>query len=178
MRLNLVDASPPVAAALRSAFAAHPEVRVSCGNILDVAEDTLVSPANSLLHLDGGIDEDYLEFFGRELQEQVYEIVTSVYDGSVPVGAAFLIATGNERIPRIIFAPTMEVPGAIEAPNAFFATSAWLKVVDRHPEIQQVFCPGFGTGVGRLDPDVAAREMEHAFSKWKARRRDESAQSS
>ena len=59
-RLHLVDINPAVADALRVAFARWTSVDVQCRDILDVAFDTLVSPANSYGFMDGGIDLHYI----------------------------------------------------------------------------------------------------------------------
>jgi hypothetical protein len=67
IELVLVDRAPTVVAALRQAFAEHPEVTVLGDNILSVAENTVVSPANSYGYMDGGVDRLYVEAFGLEL---------------------------------------------------------------------------------------------------------------
>ena len=65
MQLHLVDINSAVVDAWRSAFREFPEVSVQCNDLLAVAENTIVSPANSLGYMDGGIDAAYLEFFGE-----------------------------------------------------------------------------------------------------------------
>ncbi len=56
MRLYLVDADEAVAFALRKAFHSVPEVVVSQADLLRVAQNTVVSPANSYGFMDGGVD--------------------------------------------------------------------------------------------------------------------------
>jgi hypothetical protein len=46
VRLTLVDSNPVVAAALREAFASFLEVQVVAGDLIAVAENAVVSPAN------------------------------------------------------------------------------------------------------------------------------------
>src|SRR5262245_52437158 len=170
MQLQLVDLAPKVAGALRAAFARHPEVSVVEGNILDVAHNTIVSPANSYGYLDGGLDRVYSEAFGLGLEKRVLATIDRVAQGLVAVGSAVLVETGHSRIPFLIVAPTMELPGPIEPAKVFFAMSALLRLTESYSRITHVFCPGLGTGVGRVEPEDAAREMESAYDKWSARR--------
>ena len=171
MNLTFVDWSEDVVDALRQAFLLHPEVAVLHSPIFDVAQDTLVSPANSFGHMDGGIDKVYVDFFGDDLQRRVYDAIERRSQGKLPVGSALIVETNHETIPRLIVAPTMELPGPIRAPNVYFAMAACLSVASRLPASAQVFSPGFGTGVGDLDPQEAAREMASAYAKWQSRGR-------
>ena len=66
MHLHLVDLNADVVAVWGEAFQPLPEVRVHQADLLAVAENTVVSPANSLGYRDGGIDRAYLDFFGQE----------------------------------------------------------------------------------------------------------------
>jgi O-acetyl-ADP-ribose deacetylase (regulator of RNase III) len=169
LRLALVDRSPSVVAALTAAFAAWPEVRVQAADILEVAENAVVSPANSYGYMDGGVDDAYARFFGPELEKRVQHRIDVEYGGMVPVGAALLVRTYHQRIPYLVVAPTMELPRSGDRVKVFFAMAAVLKLARRYPsERETVFCPGFGTGVGGVPPDWAASEMASAYGKWKA----------
>jgi len=89
-------------------------------------------------------------------------------NGKLPVGSALLIPTDHARIPHLISAPTMEMPGPVGPENCFFAMSAILKLAERHTDrVSKVFCPGLATGIGEVDPNDAAREMVSAYRKWK-----------
>lgn len=169
LHLHLADDAGDVVHALRKAFSDHPEVEVLECDILGVAKDTLVSPANSYGHMDGGIDLAYMEHFGWDLQRVVLEEIDRVSGGFVRVGSAVVVETGLPIVHRLIVAPTMEQPGPVGPANAFFAMSALLRVAGEHPEVEHVYTPGLATGVGRVEPEDAAREMEAAYSKWKAR---------
>ncbi|HEY7331124.1 MAG TPA: macro domain-containing protein [Gemmataceae bacterium] len=171
MRLYLVDDHPDLIEALRHAFAAFPEVSVTCGNILAVAENTLVSPANSRGYMDGGIDRRYLDFFGQRLQQTVQEAIQRRPEGLLPVGAALIVATGSPRIPYLIVAPTMTEPERIEADHCYRAMRAILRIAEQHAEIVEgVYCPGLGTGVGGVSFSDAARAMAEAYANWKVKR--------
>jgi O-acetyl-ADP-ribose deacetylase (regulator of RNase III) len=172
MELILVDQSPIVAAALEHAFASHPEVRIATGDILEAADQSIVCPTNSYGYMDGGADAAIVDVLGLDIQVRVLAAIDHFAQGHLPVGSAILVESGNVRIPFLIVAPTMELPGPVRSTNVFFAMAATLALATRTPRIERVFCPGLGTGVGRVEPDVAAREMEAAYAKWLARRPD------
>jgi len=71
MQLVLIDTQPDLVERWRSAFAPWPEVTVRHGDILAVAHTAIVSPANSLGLMDGGIDALYIDYFGSSLQRAV-----------------------------------------------------------------------------------------------------------
>jgi len=156
---------------LLKAFGRHKEVTVTRGNILEAARDTIVSPANSLGFMDGGVDRLYTEFFGLKPQTELQSRISRRPDGHLPVGESMVVPTGNTRIPYMICAPTMFSPGPIPRSNVFYAMSAVLNAATRNRSmIHDIYCPGFGTGVGAVSAVDAATEMEHAYRKWKAHR--------
>jgi len=170
MKLHLVDINPDMCAAWEDAFAVCPEVEIIQGNILYYAVDCIVSPANSYGHMDGGIDELYTKYFGNQLQVRlIEEIMRRFSKGLLPVGKALLMRTKDEKIPFMISAPTMEGPMSLERPhNVFFAMNAMLSCAEKNRElIHDIYCPGLGTGVGRVPFEAAAQEMVKAFRKHK-----------
>lgn len=170
MRLHFVDINPRVTDALRESFSAHPEIEVLCADLLSVAKHCIVSPANSFGFMDGGIDAAYLAFFGLPLQQKVQAAIARRPEGMLPVGASLVVKTGNERIPYLIVAPTMETPGEVPATHAGRALRAVLRLADAHPEITtDIYCPGLATFTGRADPQEAAQNMLEAYKHWKNR---------
>lgn len=168
MRLHLVDTNPDIVAEWERAFQPFPDVRILNGNILRIAQDTIVSPANSYGFMDGGIDEQYTDFFGLGPQCRLREKIAVRPEGLLPVGAALLVRTGHSRIRWMISAPTMETPGPVPGHNAFYAMAAILNCAERNRNlIKDVFCPGLGTGVGCIPADAAASEMANAFRKFR-----------
>jgi O-acetyl-ADP-ribose deacetylase (regulator of RNase III) len=124
----------------------------------------LVSPANSYGHMDGGIDASYVEFFGARLQLAVYEAIGTRPRGQLPVGSAALVRTGHRRIPFLIVAPTMEIPGPVTVDHAYRALRAVLRLAMKHPTlISDVFCPGLATGIGEVAPCAAATAMAEVY---------------
>jgi len=171
MNLHLVDINSDLTDAWVESFRSFPEVEILCGDILSVASNTIVSPANSYGFMDGGIDRLYTEFFGLQPQTRVQEIIASRKEQFLPVGEAVLVPTGHPTITYMISSPTMQSPGAIHPSNCFFAMAAVLNAVERNLDyVVDVYCPGLGTSTGRLDPRMAAKEMANAYEKWKSKR--------
>ena len=168
-RLHLIDADPAVATALRTAFQQFSEVVVSRGDLLAAAHTAIVSPANSFGFMDGGIDAAFRRFFGLSVEERVQSAINVRPEGHLPVGASLIIDTGNARVPFLIVAPTMLSPEAVDSMNCYRAMRALLRIAGHDERIWPgLFCPGLGTGVGRVSPEDAAREMAKAYGDWKA----------
>ena len=171
--LHLVDCDPAVHDALRAGFAGCEAVQVTEGDLLAVAENTVVSPANAYGFMDGGIDALYLQRFGPGLQRRLHELIARLPHGYLPVGEAVVIETRDSHIPWMIVAPTLfnarDGSGVAEVERAM---AAILRRAHRNRRvIRRVYCPGLGTGVGRLDPERAAQAMAagyQAFLAWRA----------
>lgn len=143
------------------------------GSIFDVDCDALVSPANSFGFMDGGIDMAISRFFGWHVQERLQGIIQSKYHGELLVGQAEIVATDHERIPYVIAAPTMRVPMILrDSANVYLAVRAVLLLVKHGQfvdgtliadEVKTVAFPGMGTGVGRVSPEIFARQMHQAI---------------
>jgi O-acetyl-ADP-ribose deacetylase (regulator of RNase III) len=165
MRLHLVDRSAQLAHEWAAAFRSFPEVHVEQGDILSAAHTALVSPANSYGYMNGGIDLAYRNFFGVQIEHAVQRRIKEVAGAYLPVGQAVLIQTGHERIPFLISAPTMFIPEPIEPAACQAAMAAALSVAFAHRDRwAALYCPGMGTGVGRLPPREAARAMAAAYA--------------
>ena len=167
MNLHLVDIDPDVVSAWEIAFEGE-NVEVQCNDILRVAVNTVVSPANSYGFMDGGIDRVYSEFFGLRPQTEIQEAIAKREEGFLPVGASLLVQTGNEKIPYMIAAPTMHTPSAVPAANCFYAMFAALETARKNSDlVTNLFCPGLGTLTGQVSAIDSAMEMANAFKKWK-----------
>ena len=185
MELWLVDINPEVVAAWKTYFSGCENVFIRHADILSIAENTIVSPANGRGIMDGGIDLIYTNYFGLKLEAEVQKKIAARREGLrwerrkkgdfsepdadeyLPVGAAVTVMTGNDKIPYMIAAPTMRDPGQVDKVNCWFAMSAILKQAGDHKsEISKVFCPGLGTLTGRVAPEDAAKEMYNAYKKW------------
>lgn len=168
MKLHLVDYNEEVVDALRSEFALFPEVNIEFGDITAVAQHCLVSPANCHGFMDGGLDISYKDFFGNGIEQTVRDAVARREEKSLPVGAALAIPTGHERVPWFIVAPTMEPSEPAEPVNCYRAMRAILRLAKVNSQIAvEVYCPGLGTGSGKIPPAEAAKMMARAYADWR-----------
>ena len=159
MLLCLTDIQDELVYHWKKEFSNFPEVQIVCGDILNEAENTIVSPANSYGYMDGGIDLHYTNYFGVKPQEEIQKLINLRPEGHLPVGAAVIVKTGNKNIPYMISAPTMVGPEPVNPSNAFFAMSAILQIASKNNKIiKKVYCPGLATGVGKVPFEEAAIE--------------------
>ncbi|MGL5806692.1 MAG: macro domain-containing protein [Xenococcaceae cyanobacterium] len=167
MKLYLVDTNPLLVDAWSKAFAEFSDVQIEQGNILEVAENTIVSPTNSYGFMDGGLDRLYIDFFGVTPQNNLRQMIQERKEGYLPVGSGVLVHTGHHLIPYTICVPTMLMPEAVPAANSFYAMIAVLRTAVSHCNIvKKIFCPGLATGIGGVEPEMAAQEMVSAYRKW------------
>ncbi|MEZ6142078.1 MAG: macro domain-containing protein [Zavarzinella sp.] len=179
MRLNIVLAS--VESELAEAwerFCAQLEgVTVHRGSILDVHCDAIVSPANSFGFMDGGIDHLYSQHFGWQVQRRLQDTIRTRHHGELVVGQAEIIPTDDARIPFVIAAPTMRVPMILrDTVNPYLAARAALLLIKHQRFVDGPFAgepvasvvrtvafPGLGTGVGKVGPNICARQVGAAI---------------
>jgi O-acetyl-ADP-ribose deacetylase (regulator of RNase III) len=168
VRIHFVDTDLGVVNELRRAFAGIEDVFSAEGNILAVARDALVSPANSYGLMDGGIDAEYSAFFGPNVQTAVQGAISRRPEGYLPIGASLAIRTHHKKIPFLIVAPTMHTPEEVSSENCYRAMRAVLRLVRAEAGLAagEVFCPGLGTGIGRVPPAEAANQMLRAYLDW------------
>jgi O-acetyl-ADP-ribose deacetylase (regulator of RNase III) len=167
---QLRDIDPNVVQAWTIHFRGLVDVRISIGDIFELKADAIVSPANSFGYMDGGIDLVYVQRFGWELQDRLQSHLKEQHDGELPVGQATIVETLDTDIPYLISAPTMRVPTNVSTTlNAYLAFRAAIRAVKQHNVeneklIRSVLCPGLCTAIGRMSPDLAARQMAAAYN--------------
>jgi O-acetyl-ADP-ribose deacetylase (regulator of RNase III) len=167
--LSLIDKNPLLVKAWIRSFSAFPEVNIIEGDILSHAKNTLVSPANSYGDMGGGVDLVYRNYFGHEIERKVQKQIQLTDKNYLPVGQSLLVETDNLRFPYLIVVPTMFLPEPTTDKNCYMAMQALLLQIQQQGEkLSEVFCPGFGTGIGRISPERAANTMAQAYSNWKA----------
>jgi len=110
-------------------------------------------------------------FFGTEIEAKVREAIGRRPEAHLPIGSSLIVNTGHAVIPFLLIAPTMESPEMVEPNNAYRAMRAILRIASAHEEIgRALFCPGLCTGVGRVQPLDAAKEMVRAYQDWSINR--------
>ena len=170
IKLILVDPNYALSIAFQTRFAYLPNVEVAnCGFEQLPSYDCLVSPANSFGMMDGGVDAAITKFFGISLMERVQQKILDDYLGEQSVGTSFIIETGHPQYPFLAHTPTMRVPMQIVGTDIpYIAMWAMLLAVEQHNrhcdhKITSIACPGLGTGIGRIPPAEAARQMALAY---------------
>lgn len=162
--LSAID--PALIEAWKAFFSDIPNVVIHEGDITKLKVDAVVSPANSFGFMDGGLDLALSERLGWDLERKLMDRIKALPEGELLVGQAMTLETGDPEIPYLISAPTMRIPTNFNidtSVNAYLAMKAILIAANKEPEIQSVAIPGLCTGIGRMDPKIAARQMFYAF---------------
>ncbi len=166
MKILLTGLDPKLLNAWTHFFADEENVTVIESDITIVACDAIVSPANSFGFMDGGLDYALSERFGWDLEKKLQKIIKNLPEGELLVGQALLLETGDDKIPFLISAPTMRIPTNFNidtSVNAYLAMKAILIKAKSNERIFTIAIPGLCTGVGRMQPIVAAKQMYQAY---------------
>lgn len=147
-----------------------------------------ISPANSFLFMNGGIDNVY----SREMWDYIEGILKIILRNIdhfnkagkpyLPVGSAIINPVGDsisnniknlidnvnptERITNyLISAPTMYLPQDVsQTNNAYWAFYASLKVIQKSGyKVDTLVVPGLCCGYGNMDPAEVARQINQAY---------------
>lgn len=167
MQVQLVYQDKALGEAWRTHFGNCSNVEIVEGDITTLTCDAVVSPANSFGFMDGGLDAALSDRFGWDLQLELQKQIRQLPEKELLIGKALVIPTNDKTLAWLIAAPTMRVPmsfGIATSVNAYMAMKAILIAAQDHPEIDSVAIPGLCTGVGRMPPQVAAKQMLTAFA--------------
>lgn len=144
----------------------------------DYAINCIVSPANSLGFMDGGIDMIYMQLFPgiqTTVQDRIktFDITTALGRYVLPIGSAMLVKTGSQQVPLLACVPTMFLPENITTTrNVYWAIRALLRLckqsffASEHTGCDYrivVAVPCMGTGVGRLTGEASAQQVKEAL---------------
>jgi Predicted phosphatase homologous to the C-terminal domain of histone macroH2A1 len=166
MKIILCELSEKVVEAWQSFFSGAENVSILNTDITQLECDAIVSPANSFGFMDGGLDYALSERLGWDLEKRLQQQIKELPEGELLVGRALVLATGDARIPYLISAPTMRIPTNFNIDtsiNAYLAMKALLLQAINDERINSVAIPGLCTGVGRMQPIIAARQMFQAY---------------
>lgn len=160
---------------------------------LKVKNAAFVSPANSFGgmgkfgSLNAGIDSIYNTYMFPHISKVVMDTISKLptttnldraFDNlkvednkpMLPIGSA--IITPLKDYPKyetcyLISAPTMVIPdNIVGTDNPYQAFLACLKIIEGHPEIKCIVCPGLGTGVGGIIGYESARQIFMALNDY------------
>lgn len=191
MNIILADIKPEMCLAWEAEFLAVPsitsgttihEVEIINKPFQEIEEwDCLSTAANSFGRMGGGLDAAINAHFGGVLDLEIQALIKERWFGELPVGTSLLVKAVNQswREPErfVAYTPTMRQPGTnISATlNAYLAMRGVLTTVERYNRnedpwipcilpIESIVIPGYGTGVGRMDPRMVAKQMFQAFT--------------
>jgi O-acetyl-ADP-ribose deacetylase (regulator of RNase III) len=169
MKLILCDRSEVVVAAWRAQFAEHPEVEIRLGDLFACEARALVLPGNAFGFLDRGLELEFCERFGWDLQDHLRREVRERFHGELLVGQALTLPVGDGDL-RLVYAAIVRTPvplaGSLHAYLA--ARGAFLELRREDPE-SAVF-PGLGTGPSGLHPLISARQLRYAYELFSGKR--------
>jgi O-acetyl-ADP-ribose deacetylase (regulator of RNase III) len=159
MKIVLADRNPYLIDAWK-ASGGHSAVETFEGSIFDAGCEAIVSPANSFGLMSGGLDEAITNRFGWKIQQDLQMQILRQPHEELLVGQAAIVFTGKLDIMAVVCAPTMRVPMILPpgTVNVFLSARAALQVAKQYG-IQSIAVPGMGTGVGRVAPELFARQF-------------------
>jgi O-acetyl-ADP-ribose deacetylase (regulator of RNase III) len=166
MKIILSAIEPKLISAWKEFFSEENNVSIAETDITTLECDAIVSPANSFGFMDGGLDYALSVRFGWDLEKKLQQQIKALPEGELLVGQALLMETGDLKVPYLISAPTMRIPTNFNidtSVNAYLAMKAVLIMATREENIISVAVPGLCTGVGRMQPMIAARQMYQAY---------------
>lgn len=139
----------------------------------DVAIHAVVSPANCIGRMDGGVDAAYSYRFGYYLQDRLMRQIRLLHNGVLPIGKAEIIHTQNTFIPFLISAPTMNWPPHYvgDTKNTYLAFKAVLEAADKlmHNESMpylRILMTGLGTGTGGMSATDHVQQLRQAWNEF------------
>lgn len=152
MDITICDLNPHIIAAF-----AHqaPELRAIRADICTVDAEGYVSPSNSFGWMDGGVDAAYMRRFPG-IEAKVMDAIAKRRMGELLVGEAIVTPTGCARVPWLVSAPTMRVPGPIHDWTDVFLSTRAAVTAAIAAGLSTLALPGMGTLTGRVPPLEAA----------------------
>jgi O-acetyl-ADP-ribose deacetylase (regulator of RNase III) len=129
------------------------QVHLAKSDITDMAVDAVVSPANSLGIMGGGVAGALSRKGGPLIQREAMSLAP------IAVGAAVVTNAGHLWAKNIIHAPTMEEPGQKVVVESVRRAMRAALLAAAQRGFQVIAVPGLGTGLGGADPAEAARAM-------------------
>jgi O-acetyl-ADP-ribose deacetylase (regulator of RNase III) len=163
-----VDENPDVVNALAGAFGGTwPEsVRFVVGNVLRNGPGIVATPTNSEGDMSAGLDLQLKSLFPN-IEERLQRYIHQLPARRLTVGASVWIETGETDFPFVIFSPTFRTRWDLATPNRVYRASlAVFRSAQVYPSasaVHKLLMPEFGTGVGGVDPILAARKMFQAY---------------
>lgn len=162
--ISLVDTNPDMCQAW-AALHLPASIRILNQSIDTVPTDGVtvyVSPSNSYGIMQGGIDRVYCAMFPG-IEDDVHKVMKQLKLPLIPVTSAMLVPIRGSAPKRFLIAcPSMLQPGSpIENPKHIMACyQSVFTLIRKLPfKVNHLIIPGIGTGVGGIDPGIAAAAL-------------------
>lgn len=134
--------------------------------------EAIVSPANAFGLMDGGYDKAIIDYFGKELMDDVQSKIIAEWYGEQPVGTSMSVLIKGREIPDDIFGvknaiiihtPTMRTPEIIKDWRIIYQCMRTTLIEAKKQEINSIVIPAFGGSTGRVPCDEIAKMMYLAY---------------
>lgn len=146
------------------------------GSFTDLANSEhnicMVGAGNSFGLLSGGVDLAIRNFFGKNIEYKLQDLIKEDFCGELVVGSSLVMPTGHNGIKFLGYTPTMRVPKNIKGTDIpYTATLSALSTIKRHNKISDnkidtILLPGMGTGTGSVPFYNAAIQMVYAIDNF------------
>lgn len=179
-QIIFVDLSKEFLTEIENYFKEHKNISFQNKNIRQITLKegfAVVSPANSILAMTGGIDLPIGKYLFPGIQTildvKLNDINHKTPAGRkyLPIGSAVITQYNNKKNQHLylVSAPTMLIPQDVHnTQNAYFAFYATLQVVIKYNKsfnnpIKTLICPGFCTFTGKMTASESANQMYLAY---------------
>lgn len=172
MNIHFADKDVQSIQELHRVFHLHNNITFSIADVTNLPRNNtaFVSPSNSLLFMDGGIDHAYSRVMFPGIEQTVKNSVVKLGLGTsklgrpyLPVGAAMAVEISYKNT-WLICAPTMYLPQPVtKTRNAYHSMTSILCVLERLPPSTTLVCPSLCTGYGKMSSAQSAEQMHDAY---------------
>ena len=167
LKIYLLDINKEIVDCLKAEFSSYENVHVvhdDFKHFMDTHNyvECVVSPANSFGFMDGGYDKAIIDYFGKELEEDVQRYIKKHYYGEQLIGTSFIIDIPNTN-KQLIHTPTMIYPSAIKDPTIIYHCMRSTLMVAIVNSISSIVIPSFGGATGKVKPRLIAKYMRLGY---------------
>lgn len=179
MKVIFIDVSPDAQfiECLRSYFGERENIQYQYGDVkdIDVQGKAFISPANSLLFMDGGIDNVFSRVMFPGIEDKAKQKMRTLNKQTLigrpylPVGSAIIVPTQHPTT-YLISSPTMFLPHDVSMTrNAYHSFMAALCVFDKFKKatnnktVDTLVCCSLCCGWGKMSYQESAKQIWEAY---------------
>lgn len=175
--IHFIDINNNFITEIQKFFINIPNIKFSNCSVENIPTNNtaFISPSNSFLFMDGGIDKIYSQIMfpnvEKELKKKLSNIGLKTKLGRyyLRVGSALIQDCSTNNLNTcLISAPTMFLPHDVSnTKNAYYAFMASLIVFNKykisHPDFNTLVCPALCTGYGKMNYYCSAKQIYEAY---------------